>query len=137
MLKPWRVAVVGSRSYPSMPRVRAALRELADVRIEFPTYEWIILSGGAPGVDKVAIEEARRLGFKTEVIAADWKTYGKAAGPLRNTEIVKRADRVIAFWDERSRGTRDVIKKALAAGKDVRYVDPNGRIVDNLEGRVL
>ena len=59
-------------------------------------------------------------GISLSSVPADWKRYGKRAGPLRNTEIVRQADMVIAFWDGRSRGTRNTIDKALRAGKSVR-----------------
>lgn len=48
---------------------------------------------------------------------ADWEKHGRAAGPIRNAEIVAACDKLIAFWDGKSRGTQDAIKKARAAGK--------------------
>ena len=59
----------------------------------------------------------RAHGLPLFVVPADWKTHGKKAGPLRNTDIVARADALVAFWDGVSRGTRDAIVKARLAGK--------------------
>lgn len=54
-----------------------------------------------------------------EVPKADWGKYGKAAGPIRNQEIVNVSDIVIAFWNKKSRGTKDTIDKALRGNKPV------------------
>ncbi len=44
-------------------------------------------------------------------------TNAKAAGPRRNQLIVARCTDVIAFWDGKSPGTLDTIRKAMKAGK--------------------
>lgn len=109
-----RVAIVGSRKWNRPEEVFAVVRSLPQGTI--------IISGGASGVDCYAEIEAKLAGLAVEIIPvekADWTKFGRAAGPIRNTEIVKRCDRLIAFWDGKSRGTADAIKKALAAGKPV------------------
>jgi hypothetical protein len=45
---------------------------------------------------------------------ADWKNLGKAAGPIRNSEMAANADALILVWDGKSRGSSDMLKKALA-----------------------
>lgn len=51
---------------------------------------------------------------------AKWDVYGPAAGPLRNQEMVDLgADLCLAFVEPGSRGTRDCIRRARAAGIDV------------------
>ena len=37
-------------------------------------------------------------------------------------QIIEYADLIIAFWDEKSRGTEYVIKKCKEKGKEVRVV---------------
>ena len=90
-----------------------------------------VLSGGARGPDTWAIVVARNLNHPTEVILADWENLGKKAGMLRNTQVVERADWVIAFWDGKSRGTRDTIGKAHKTGCRVTVIFPDGRIREN------
>ena len=53
---------------------------------------------------------------------ADWKTYGRAAGPLRNARMIAegKPDLVLAFPG--GRGTADMTRKARAAGVEVRAV---------------
>ena len=49
-------------------------------------------------------------GHPFEDISADWDYYGKAAGFIRNIEMADNADALIAFWDNKSKGTGHMIK---------------------------
>jgi len=71
-----------------------------------------IISGGARGADSLAERYAEYYGIPIKVFKADWNKYGKRAGFLRNTDIVKESDMIIAFWDGQSRGTKDSLDKA-------------------------
>ncbi len=68
-----------------------------------------IISGGAVGVDTSAEEFALSNNLKLTEFLPDYKKYGKAAPLKRNITIIKNADLVLAFWDEKSRGTNFVI----------------------------
>jgi len=106
-----RVAFVGSRSYPDEALVRRYVRmQAGDVTV---------VSGGAQGPDTWAADEARLRGLAVDIYRPDWSFHGKAAGFVRNNDIVAACDRVVAFWDGRSRGTLDTITKAVRAGKAV------------------
>lgn len=107
-----RVAVIGSRGYPHERLVRRFVETLAR-----KDPETILVSGGARGVDHWAEDEARHRGLKVEIYPADWENLGRGAGFARNTTIVENSDVVVAFWDGKSRGTLDSIKKARQAGK--------------------
>ncbi len=69
----------------------------------------IIVSGGASGADSLGERFAEEFDLSIERHIAEWKKYGRRAGPLRNEEMVKIADGVIAFWDGKSRGTQSTI----------------------------
>lgn len=105
-----RIAIVGSRTYPRMDLV------IDYVARDLPENA-VVISGGARGVDTVAVAEARACGMETVVHKADWDTHGKKAGFLRNQTIVDDAHAVVVFWDFQSRGTLDTIRKAIRAGK--------------------
>jgi hypothetical protein len=80
-----------------------------------------IVSGGARGADSLAEEYAKISGDKLTVIPADWEKYGRAAGPIRNQEMLdyikeKENPMLIAFWDGKSTGTANMIKIAKDAG---------------------
>jgi len=64
-----------------------------------------------------AADEAQSLGMEVIEILPDWDLHGKSAGMIRNAEIVKQADEVVAFWDGSSKGTKNTIDRAEAAGK--------------------
>lgn len=108
------VAVVGSRDYANLDKVREFVEGLPP--------ETVVISGGALGVDWVAAETARRRGLRLDIFRADWPKHGRAAGPIRNSLIVKAADRIVAFWNGKSRGTMDVLEKARAAGKPIEEI---------------
>jgi uncharacterized phage-like protein YoqJ len=115
------IAIVGSRDFSNPDLVRVFIKKLAE---KDPST--IILSGGARGVDTWAVETAQSVGLKTEVILADWEKHGKAAGMIRNTTLVERADKIVAFWDEGSKGTLDTILKAKKMGKIVIVINSLG-----------
>ncbi len=64
-----------------------------------------IISGGARGADSLGARWATEQQIKLTVFKPDWDKHGKAAGFIRNEDIVAAADMVLAFWDGLSRGT--------------------------------
>jgi len=109
-----KLAVIGSRTFQNYEWLEQCLLQsfLMD-EIE------AVISGGARGADALAVRFARKFGLPLDIVNADWETHGRKAGPIRNTEIVRRSDVVAAFWDGHSRGTRDSIAKARMAGKRI------------------
>lgn len=81
-----------------------------------------IVSGGARGIDTCAEKYASEKGIKLKVFLPDYKRYGKGAPLKRNLEIIEYADRVIAFWDGKSRGTKFVIDQCEKINKPVEVV---------------
>ena len=76
-----------------------------------------IVSGGAVGVDSCAAEYAKRKNLKLTVFLPQYNIYGRAAPIVRNKKIVDYADKILAFWDGKSKGTLSVIKYAKKTGK--------------------
>ncbi len=72
-----------------------------------------IVSGGAKGVDAMAERFAQEQNVPVKIFPADWKSYGRAAGPKRNQQMAEYATMLIAFWDEKSAGTKSMIKLAF------------------------
>jgi len=60
-------------------------------------------------------------------------TVGAGQGHLRNEEIVANADRIIAFWDRKSRGTLHTLVMASRAGVSFRAFDPGGEAISEAE----
>lgn len=53
---------------------------------------------------------------------ADWRTYGKRAGSIRNSLMADLATHGLGFWDGESRGTANMASHLLSRGKPVRLV---------------
>lgn len=100
-----RVAVVGSRSL-DVPNLGDFLPE--------ETTE--IISGGAKGVDSSARTYALANQIRLREFLPEYDKYGRSAPLVRNIEIIKNADLVLAFWDGKSNGTVFVIKKCREMG---------------------
>lgn len=111
------VGIAGSRGYNNYISFAGVLDTLLQP-------EDILVSGGCPsGADFLAEKYAKERSRTIEVHKADWNKYGRAAGMIRNNEIVNRSDFVIAFWDLKSPGTKDTIEKARQRGVPV-HVEP-------------
>lgn len=81
-----------------------------------------VVSGGARGVDELGEEWARRHDVPVTQMPAGWDEHGKAAGPKRNARMADYANAVLAVWDGRSPGTRDMLRKAHAHGLPIYLV---------------
>lgn len=91
----------------------------------------VLLHGGARGADRLADRFSREQGLRVEVIRPDYKQYAEKLAPLmRNTELVARADAVIAFYGPKGRtgGTLDTVKKALAQNLPVTELLADGQV---------
>ena len=86
----------------------------------------VIISGGAGGVDAWAEQFARSGGFEFIKIEPDYQKHGKKAPIIRNRELVKQADYVLAIWDFKSRGTAHAIVCCIEEGIPVRILEGNG-----------
>jgi|Laugrespbdmm15dd_1035085.scaffolds.fasta_scaffold00442_14 hypothetical protein len=75
-----------------------------------------IVSGCANGADKIGEKFAESFGLPISRFPANWSKYGKSAGPIRNLEMAKYADELIAFWDGKSSGTKNMIDTATKLG---------------------
>ena len=81
-----------------------------------------IVSGGAVGVDSCAAGYAKEHNIRLTVFLPQYDTYGRAAPIVRNKKIVDYADKVVAFWDGKSKGTLSVIKYAEKIGKSCEVI---------------
>jgi YspA, cpYpsA-related SLOG family len=108
-----RIIVTGSRSWKDKKTIFKRLEKLGNHDGPDDPTEITIVHGNAKGADQLAAECAYMLGYVIEPHNADWDRYGKKAGPIRNQEMAKLgADLCIAFWDEQSPGTRNMLALA-------------------------
>ena len=76
-----------------------------------------IVSGGASGVDNDAEKWGESRGIPVRIFKADWKRYGRCAGPLRNREMADSADAVALFPG--GRGTTSMYNEATKRGLEI------------------
>jgi hypothetical protein len=114
-----RILVCGDRHWKNY---RVILHVLSEVTR--PYVLPLVIDGAAPGADSLGHKAARFLGCPTKRFPADWSTYGKAAGPIRNSQMLRegKPHLVLAFHNDlkNSKGTKDMVTKAKKAGVPVR-----------------
>lgn len=81
-----------------------------------------IVSGKVKGADSLGELYAKENKLKVHEFSANWNMHGRAAGPIRNEEMGKFSDSLIAFWDGKSKGTKHMIDYMKSLGKPVRIV---------------
>lgn len=117
-----KLVIAGSRSLePSLDRIHDAV----DALLEDDIVPCEIVSGCARGVDRAGEQWAASVGLpirRFAITQRDWQTYGRSAGPRRNAEMARYAGALLAFWDGRSNGTRDMIDVMRRRGKPVRVM---------------
>lgn len=99
------VIIAGSRTYEDYDVLLDCI-EQANINITK------VISGGASGVDKLGERYAQENNKMLEVHLAQWNKHGKAAGPIRNRQMAAVADGLIALWDGKSPGTKNMIDEA-------------------------
>lgn len=109
-----RVLVTGSRRWRMGTPIFNALVERYEPGA-------VLIEGEAPGADVISRRLGERIGYKILPFPADWDRYGRSAGPIRNTQMLEegKPTDVLAFPLPDSKGTWDMIDKALAAGLKV------------------
>lgn len=71
-----------------------------------------VVSGTARGADKLGEQYATEKQIPIKQFPPDWDKYGKSAGPVRNEQMAKYAECLVAFWDGKSAGTENMIETA-------------------------
>lgn len=92
-----------------------------DVFDALDTCPWVgfisaVVSGTARGVDTFGEEWAKQRDIDVITYPAEWKKYGKRAGPIRNETMARNAEGLVAVWDGKSRGTASMVELAKRRG---------------------
>lgn len=106
-----RILFCGDRNWTDREKIARA----------FDVYKpTVVIEGEARGADRLCRNEALSRGIHVEVYPALWTRYGRAAGPIRNTQMLDEGhpDAVVAFHSNisQSKGTADMIRQAEARG---------------------
>jgi len=106
-----KVVIAGSRHFIDYEYVRDCVN---DSKLDITE----IISGGASGVDFLAIMYAKEYNIPYKVINAEWNQYERAAGPIRNKKMAKECDALIAIKTS-GEGTQSMIREAKALNRIV------------------
>jgi hypothetical protein len=110
--------VCGDRNWQDADRIYAIVKEAAPA---------LLIHGDAKGADRMGMIAGLRLGVRVEAHPADWKLYGKGAGPIRNQQMLGRLLELerggaqvacVAFHSNlsESKGTADMVRRCREAG---------------------
>lgn len=112
-----RVLVTGGRDYTNREVVFDALDE-----IHKQHGISMIIQGGAGGADCLAFLWATDRKVSDTTCPANWRKYGKAAGPIRNQQMLDdcNPDLVVAFPG--GRGTANMVSLAKKANVTIIFV---------------
>ncbi len=108
-----KILVAGSRDYTNQTKIYKILSKL-------PT-DTIIIHGDCRGADRIAGFVATQLGMIVCKYPADWKQYGRAAGPIRNQQMLNEnedIEKAIIFHEciDQSTGTKDMLSRLKRKG---------------------
>lgn len=113
-----KALVCGGRKYGYKPEELALIHRTLEAAVERLGLTSIV-QGGADGADRFAAEWCWDRSIPVGTFNAKWKEHGKAAGPIRNQEMIDQAkpDYVLAFPG--GDGTADMVSRARKAGLTV------------------
>lgn len=112
-----KTIIAGSRGITEFKTVEQAIKNS-----RFKITE--VVSGTAIGVDQLGELWASENDIKIKRFPANWEKYGRSAGFIRNAEMANYADALIAVWDGRSKGTKNMINNAKLKNLEL-YIHDN------------
>lgn len=99
----------------------ALMEKMLDDYIKDNKMEELVSGGAHHGADRFSEVWAKLNGIPVKKFIANWKNVRKAA-PVRNRKMAKYADALIAFWDGKSPGTRNMIEEATKRKLKVKVI---------------
>ena len=114
----FKVIIAGGRDFSNYELLKTKLDKILS-NINQPIQ---IVSGTANGADTLGERYAKERNYQIKQFPANWNTYGKRAGYLRNEQMAKYADACVCFWDYQSKGTKHMIELSKEYNLKLRVV---------------
>lgn len=110
-----KIVICGSRDFNDYNLLCDKLQHLLNEKVT-------ILCGHARGADTLGEKWAKENNKQLIYYPADWAKHNKGAGIIRNRDMARDCDEIIAFWDRSSKGTKHIINFGTEIGKPVEVV---------------
>lgn len=125
----YNIIIAGSRDFTDYKVVKSSLKKFLISKQTFdkPT----IICGMARGADMQGYRLAKEFKLPLKEFPANWDSYGKRAGYIRNEQMAKYAQEngngvLFAFWDGKSKGTKWMIELAKRYNLEVHIFNFKG-----------
>jgi hypothetical protein len=104
-----RIIIAGGRDFDNYELLKDVCDEFLKDKVVTE-----IVTGKADGADYFGEKYAIERGFKVKEFPAEWGKYKKGAGHVRNAEMAEYSDCLIAFYDGKSKGTKNMLEEAYS-----------------------
>lgn len=121
-----KVIIAGGRDFVDSSRMAQVLNQLEGSFLPMGGEGLELVCGMARGADLTAYTLLSSHGYPVIEMPADWDRGGRGAGYKRNVDMARVADKLIAFWDGKSKGTQHMINIMNGLGKPVHVVRYRG-----------
>lgn len=116
----YKVIIAGSRNFNDYNLLREKMDFYLSNRFGVQSIQ--IVSGTARGADRLGERYANERNLDIKRFPANWELHGRAAGYIRNKQMIEYADACVVFWDGSSRGTESTINLAKQYNLPLRIV---------------
>jgi len=106
-----KLIIAGTRDTDEHTAYQNILKGLRKLKVKPENLDCII-TGGSGNVDAAGTAFAVAQQVDLQIHFAKWKKYGKAAGPFRNCKMARLGTHLLAIWDGKSPGTRNMIDES-------------------------
>lgn len=115
-----RIIITGDRDFLDYERLEQIMLQIME---KYPNETVEIVAGGDKGAESIGELFALKHYLKVARFPANWRRYGSSAGYIRNSDMIDYARQgkgiLIAFWDGKSGGTKNMIQLAKRWGLEV------------------
>ena len=118
----YKIIIAGSRDFLNYELLKSECNDHINSLTNLHDNSIAIISGNARGADRLGEKYAEEHNYKCHIMPADWNKHGMRAGYLRNSDMAKQANALIAFWDGKSKGTKNMIQEAKKANLDIKVI---------------
>lgn len=126
-MKEIRIIVAGGRDFDDYKLLKLTLKEYINGLDIIDLSQIVVISGAARGADTLGEHFACDYQIAIRRFPAKWEELGKRAGFVRNAEMAKYAAEkrgvLFAFWDGKSKGTKNMINLANRYGLEVHVIN--------------